>query len=162
MVPCTLKEACDPSSLASLWSSSFLQVACSLRLWFIRHLTGLAPPPCLQVLREFAAAYGPLVILLEDLHHIDTVSWVFLVRVTQELDDCTAVLCTMRPNDGLLSLATRHQPGKEALFEKATECINALKVGLHLVLPERQAHELAPFGTWATPIQTPERPCSGR
>ena len=56
-------------------------------------------------------------------------SWVFLVRVTQELDDCTAVVCTMRPNDGLLSLATRHQPGKEALFEKATECITALKVG---------------------------------
>lgn len=85
--------------------------------------------PYLQILKEFVAAYGPLVILLEDLHHFDTLSWGFLVSVAQLLDDRLVVVATMRPNDGSLALATKTQPGKEMLYAKAQESLAAIQVG---------------------------------
>ncbi len=37
------------------------------------------------VLREYTALYGPLVLLLEDLHHHDTWSWQLLLKVWQDM-----------------------------------------------------------------------------
>ena len=58
------------------------------------------------------AAYGPLAIMLEDLHHFDSISWSFLSTVAEKMSDQVLVVTTMRPNDGVLSVASRHEEGK--------------------------------------------------
>ena len=65
-----------------------------------------------QILKEFVGAYGPLAIMLEDLHHFDSISWGFLTTVAEKMSDQVLVVTTMRPNDGVLSIASRHEEGK--------------------------------------------------
>lgn len=57
-------------------------------------------------------AYGPLAIMLEDLHHFDSISWSFLTTVAEKMSDQVLMVTTMRPNDGVLSIASRHEEGK--------------------------------------------------
>lgn len=57
------------------------------------------------------AAYGPLAVMLEDLHHFDTISWQFLTTVVEKLSDQVLVVTTMRPDDGVLAVASRHEEG---------------------------------------------------
>ncbi len=64
-----------------------------------------------QVLKEFVAAYGPLAIMLEDLHHFDSISWQFLTTVVENLSEQVLVVTTMRPDDGVLAAASRHEEG---------------------------------------------------
>ena len=66
----------------------------------------------MQILKEFVGAYGPLAIMLEDLHHFDSISWSFLTTVAEKLSDQVLVVTTMRPNDGVLSVASRHEEGE--------------------------------------------------
>jgi len=65
-----------------------------------------------QVLKEFVAAYGPLAIMLEDLHHFDSISWHFLTTVVENLSEQVLVVTTMRPDDGVLAAASRHEEGE--------------------------------------------------
>ena len=60
------------------------------------------------------AAYGPLAIMLEDLHHFDSISWQFLTTVVEKMSDQVLVVTTMRPNDGVLAVASRHEEGRLA------------------------------------------------
>lgn len=57
-------------------------------------------------------AYGPLAIMLEDLHHFDTTSWAFLSTVVEKLSQEVLVVTTMRPNDGVLAAASQHDEGE--------------------------------------------------
>ena len=66
----------------------------------------------LQILKEFVGAYGPLAIMLEDLHHFDSISWSFLTTVAEKMSDQVLVVTTIRPNDGVLSVASRHEEGE--------------------------------------------------
>ena len=50
--------------------------------------------------------------MLEDLHHFDSISWSFLTTVAEKMTDQVLVVTTMRPNDGVLSVASRHEEGK--------------------------------------------------
>ena len=50
--------------------------------------------------------------MLEDLHHFDSISWSFLTTVAEKMSDQVLVVTTMRPNDGVLSVASRHEEGK--------------------------------------------------
>ncbi len=63
------------------------------------------------MLKEFVAAYGPLAIMLEDLHHFDSISWQFLTTVVENLSEQVLVVTTMRPDDGVLAAASRHEEG---------------------------------------------------
>lgn len=65
-----------------------------------------------QVLREFVGAYGPLAIMLEDLHHFDTTSWAFLTTVVENLSQQVLIVTTMRPNDGVLAATSQHEEGE--------------------------------------------------
>lgn len=60
------------------------------------------------------AAYGPLAIMLEDLHHFDSISWSFLTTVAEKMSNEVLVVTTMRPNDGVLSVASKHEEGQTA------------------------------------------------
>ena len=64
------------------------------------------------MLKEFVAAYGPLAIMLEDLHHFDSISWQFLTTVVENVSDQVLVVTTMRPDDGVLAAASRHEEGE--------------------------------------------------
>ena len=68
-----------------------------------------------QVLKEFVAAYGPLAIMLEDLHHFDSISWQFLTTVVENLSEQVLVVTTMRPDDGVLAAASRHEEGEQSI-----------------------------------------------
>lgn len=50
--------------------------------------------------------------MLEDLHHFDSISWSFLTTVAEKMSDQVLMVTTMRPNDGVLSIASRHEEGK--------------------------------------------------
>ena len=53
------------------------------------------------VLREFVSLYGPVVVLLENLHDFDTWSWQLLVKAAEELGSAGAgvlLVATTRPN----------------------------------------------------------------
>lgn len=79
----------------------------------------------LQVLKEFVAAYGPLAIMLEDLHHFDSISWHFLTTVVENMSHQVMVVATMRPNDGVLSVASRHEEGTQSTLSPASSCIGS-------------------------------------
>ena len=68
-----------------------------------------------QVLKEFVAAYGPLAIMLEDLHHFDSISWQFLTTVVENLSEQVLVVTTMRPDDGVLAAASRQEEGEYSI-----------------------------------------------
>ncbi|GAX86001.1 hypothetical protein CEUSTIGMA_g13417.t1 [Chlamydomonas eustigma] len=51
-----------------------------------------------EVLKEFLALYGPVVLLLENLHDFDTWSWQLLVKVSEELSSSLLVVASTRPN----------------------------------------------------------------
>ena len=53
--------------------------------------------------------------MLEDLHHFDSISWHFLTTVVENMSDQVLVVTTMRPDDGVLSVASRHEEGKLAV-----------------------------------------------
>ncbi len=61
------------------------------------------------------AAYGPLAIMLEDLHHFDSISWQFLTTVVENLSEQVLVVTTMRPDDGVLAAASRHEEGEYSI-----------------------------------------------
>ena len=50
--------------------------------------------------------------MLEDLHHFDSISWSFLTTVAEKMSDQVLVVTTIRPNDGVLSVASRHEEGE--------------------------------------------------
>lgn len=50
--------------------------------------------------------------MLEDLHHFDSISWSFLTTVAEKMSDQVLVVATIRPNDGVLSVASRHEEGE--------------------------------------------------
>lgn len=58
-------------------------------------------------------AYGPLAIMLEDLHHFDTTSWSFLTTVVEHLSQEVLIVTTMRPDDGVLAAAGQHEEGED-------------------------------------------------
>ncbi|KAL3159729.1 hypothetical protein ABBQ38_010135 [Trebouxia sp. C0009 RCD-2024] len=94
----------------------------------------------LQVLKEFVGAYGPLAIMLEDLHHFDSISWSFLTTVAEKMSDQVLMVTTMRPNDGVLSIASRHEEGRKLLFDNAQQSLQTIQR-----LPSYQHVLLAPF-----------------
>lgn len=72
------------------------------------------------------AAYGPLAVMLEDLHHFDTISWQFLTTVVEKLSDQVLVVTTMRPDDGVLAVASRHEEGGLACLFPMPITVNAI------------------------------------
>ena len=46
--------------------------------------------------------YGPLVVVLDDLHLFDTASWQLLANITQHAP-AVLVVAALRPNDGMLA-----------------------------------------------------------
>ena len=116
------------------------------------------------ILHGFTLLYGPLVIVLDDIHHFDTASWQLLVNVTQH---ATAVLvvAALRPSDGMLApiiitdvrghasdsvLApilrdrprSRAKLGMRAAFDAATGVVALHAVLLHELLHESDSDKL--------------------
>lgn len=56
-----------------------------------------------EVCHSFIQLYGPIVIIVEDLHHFDTMSWRFLNRLLEELKSSCFLVGTLRGNDGSLA-----------------------------------------------------------
>ena len=52
-----------------------------------------------DIFRQFSALYGPVVVLLENLHDFDTWSWQLLVKLCEELSGSCLVIATTRPNN---------------------------------------------------------------
>ena len=50
----------------------------------------------------FTLLYGPLVVVLDDLHLFDTASWQLLANITQHAP-AVLVVAALRPNDGMLA-----------------------------------------------------------
>ena len=67
-------------------------------------------------------AYGPLAIMLEDLHHFDTTSWAFLTTVVENLNQQVLIVTTMRPNDGVLAATNQHEDGEAVLCCALLRC----------------------------------------
>ena len=55
------------------------------------------------MLREWTAAYGPLLLLLDDFDRADALSWSFLARAAEEVDMAVLVVAAIRPNDGIFA-----------------------------------------------------------
>ena len=93
-----------------------MQFACTEETYTYQHSLFATICPtltcALQILKEFVGAYGPLAIMLEDLHHFDSISWSFLTTVAEKMSDQVLVVTTIRPNDGVLSVASRHEEGE--------------------------------------------------
>lgn len=90
-----------------------------------------------QVLREFVGAYGPLAIMLEDLHHFDTTSWSFLTTVVEHLSQEVLIVTTMRPNDGVLAAAGQHEEGEAVV---CASCMTGLCHSLGMMLCAMRCH----------------------
>ena len=64
----------------------------------------------------FTLLYGPLVVVLDDLQHLDTASWQLLTNITQHAP-AVLVVAALRPNDGMLAPSISSDvrwPGKAA------------------------------------------------
>ena len=72
--------------------------------------------------------------MLEDLHHFDSISWSFLTTVAEKMSDKVLVVTTMRPNDGVLSVASRHEEGEMSHSFWRNSSVNILLPSLHLTL----------------------------
>ena len=55
------------------------------------------------ILREWTAAYGPLLLILDDFDRADALSWTFLARMAEEIDMAVLVVAAIRPNDGIFA-----------------------------------------------------------
>lgn len=71
-----------------------------------------------HIVREFTALYGPIIILLENLHEFDTWSWQLLVKVAEVLSPSVLILATTRPNEPPAITSSVHLHGKAALYQK--------------------------------------------
>lgn len=67
-----------------------------------------------EVCHSFVQIYGPILIVLEDLHNFDIMSWRFLNRLREELKSSFFLVGTLRGNDG--SLAPHAQAMQVTLF----------------------------------------------
>lgn len=52
-----------------------------------------------EVVRGFTHMYGPVVVLLENLHDFDTWSWQLLVQLAEDLSNHVILIATTRPNN---------------------------------------------------------------
>ena len=57
----------------------------------------------MTILREWTAAYGPLLLILDDFDRADALSWTFLARMAEEIDMAVLVVAAIRPNDGIFA-----------------------------------------------------------
>ena len=74
--------------------------------------------------------YGPLLLLLEDLHFFDIMSWQLGVVVANKLEDCCLIITTVRPRDGILAVTSTLQSGKEGFqfqFQQAQTLLAVLQ-----------------------------------
>ncbi|KAL0052814.1 hypothetical protein WJX82_008196 [Trebouxia sp. C0006] len=129
------RSATQESMAASTSGPAWLEMSHDLRAQRAKEVL-------LQVLKEFVAAYGPLAIMLEDLHHFDSISWHFLTTVVENLSEQVLVVTTMRPDDGVLAAASRHEEGRAVLFESAQQSLKAIRS-----LPSYEQMVLQPFTT---------------
>ena len=88
--------------------------------------------------------YGPLLILLEDLHFFDILSWQLGVMVAKKLEDCCLIITTVRPRDGILAVISTPQSGREGFqfqFQQAQALLAVLQV-------RHDASDRALFSCW--------------
>lgn len=57
----------------------------------------------MTVLREWTAAHGPLLLLLDDFDRADALSWALLARAAEEIDMALLALAAIRPSDGVFA-----------------------------------------------------------
>ena len=70
--------------------------------------------PCIQellllVLSAFVAEYGPILIIMEDLHHFDTVSLQLVADTLRSLSQGCLIIASMRPGAGIFKPVTTNQ-----------------------------------------------------
>ena len=63
----------------------------------------------MTILREWTAAYGPLLLILDDFDRADALSWTFLARMAEEIDMAVLVVAAIRPNDGIFATPAHGQ-----------------------------------------------------
>lgn len=68
------------------------------------------------LLSAFAAEYGPILIILEDLHLFDTVSLQLVADTAKTLVHGCLVIASMRPNAGIFKPANNNQVSSDYLF----------------------------------------------
>ncbi|GMH35276.1 hypothetical protein BSKO_03144 [Bryopsis sp. KO-2023] len=56
-----------------------------------------------KVIFGFARLYGPVIIIIENVQHMDSVSWMLLNKLSEEGDGSCLMILTLRPNDGSLA-----------------------------------------------------------
>ena len=70
----------------------------------------MAAAPLVQCVQEllttivhaFTCLYGPLLVVLDDVHNFDTASWLLLAHMAQHAP-AVLVVGALRPNDGILT-----------------------------------------------------------
>ena len=104
-----------------------------------------------DIFRQFSALYGPVVVLLENLHDFDTWSWQLLVKLSEELSGSCLVIATTRPNNAEsapapgamgaeLSPGHHHLQSKAAMYARVATLYRQL-----LTLDSTISIKLCPF-----------------
>ncbi|GAB4822063.1 hypothetical protein N2152v2_009109 [Parachlorella kessleri] len=72
----------------------------------------------IAIIAQFAAAYGPLILILEDLHFFDSSSWKLVGAARDELQKDVLIVATCRPILSSLQASLRQLTTKEMLYSK--------------------------------------------
>ena len=98
-----------------------------------------------DLLQLFIKVHGPVVVLLENIQHFDTASWVLLNKICEEKRDGFFAVVTLRPNDGSLA---PHTAMAQVLFltnclqfQNVTDCKSPKFLLLKFVL-ENKSHKI--------------------
>jgi predicted ATPase len=95
---------------------------------------GRYPVPFNESCAQRSCSFGPVGILLDDLHHFDIASWQLLHALCDELRDSCLVIATLRENGGVLDAkAYVGDVDKEHIHTAATEILDELEA-----LPRQQ------------------------
>jgi hypothetical protein len=111
-----------PGGLVALGGAPSREVSSHLQARRVQDLV-------LALLRCFTAAYGPAVLVLEDLHHFDTASWRLLSAAVADeaLHARLLLVLTYRPHFGALSPTLRQRPGpRERRYQRVQASYRAL------------------------------------
>ncbi|KAL4458480.1 hypothetical protein ABPG75_013345 [Micractinium tetrahymenae] len=122
-----------PGGFALRPSSPGREISTHLRVKKVQELV-------VAIIQQFTEAYGPLILVLEDLHHFDTASWRLLTSAVadQGLKQSVLFVVTYRPYFGVLSPALRQRGGSyELLFHHVRAAYRAVldqPTTLHMIL----------------------------
>eukprot|EP00210_Caulerpa_lentillifera_P006470 g6182.t1 len=94
----------------------------------------------LLICKSFIELYGPMILLLENVHHMDTLSWELMNSVVEGIDQGLLVVVTIRPHEGCLAPETLRIKGKKAVYEKCNFEFEKL-----CKFPQTEVIQLKPF-----------------